>query len=108
MRLSPLDLQIHTMEHGTANAHFRAGRYEEALRWVEKSLRRQPREPVALLTLTLIKAAAGDMEGARSAMQRVLQISPGRRISTAVSLPIFSPERRAWMADLLRKAGMPD
>lgn len=104
MRLSPLDLAFHAMETGTASAHIRAGRYDEASLWAEKALRDQPNSADAAQALALSSAAAGDLEKAQRAMQRLLRIAPGRRISTVTVLPI-SPERRAWMADMLRKAG---
>jgi TolB-like protein/class 3 adenylate cyclase/tetratricopeptide (TPR) repeat protein len=108
MRLSPLDPAFHAMETGTASAHLRAGRYDEASLWAEKALRDQPNSGDAAQMLAMSSAAAGDLEKARSAMQHLLQIAPGRRISTATDLPFLLPERRAWMADMLRKAGMPE
>jgi hypothetical protein len=39
-------------------------------------------------------------------MKRLLEIAPGRRISTANELT--PPERKARIADALRKAGMPE
>jgi TolB-like protein/class 3 adenylate cyclase/Tfp pilus assembly protein PilF len=107
MRLSPLDPAFHAMETGTASAHIRAGRYEAASLWAEKALRDQPNSPDALQMLVVSSAAAGDLEKARRTMQRLRQVAPRRRISTATDFPT-SPERRAWLADLLRKAGMPE
>jgi adenylate cyclase len=107
MRLSPLDPAFHAMETGTASAHLSAGRYDEASLWAEKALRDQPNSADAAQTLAVSTAAAGDLEKAQRAMQRLLQIAPGRRIFTATDLPI-SPERRARLADRLRKAGMPE
>ena len=107
MRLSPLDLAFHAMQTGTAFAHLRAGRYGDALVWAEKAMRSQPNSADAAQALAMAKAAAGDLEAARNAMERVLQLDPGRRISSAVARPL-SPERRAWITDLLRKAGMPE
>ena len=42
MRLSPQDPQIFGMEIATAWGHFLLGRDEEASRWAEAALRRQP------------------------------------------------------------------
>lgn len=108
MRLSPLDFAFHAMEGATASAHFRAGRYAEASFWAEKSLRRQPRASETAILLAMSRAAAGDLEAARSAMQRALQIAPNRTIAMITEPLIYSPERRAVLADLLRKAGMPE
>jgi tetratricopeptide (TPR) repeat protein len=84
----------------------RAGRYDEASLWAEKALRDQPNSADAAQALATSSALAGDLEKAKGAMKRVLEIAPGRRISTVTS-PL-SPERRAWIADALRKAGMPE
>jgi tetratricopeptide (TPR) repeat protein len=42
VRLSPLDPLIFIVQNGIVLAHFFAGRYEEALSWAQKALRRIP------------------------------------------------------------------
>jgi len=106
MRLSPLDFAFHAMETGTASAHLRAGRYDEASLWAEKALRDQPNSAEAAQVLTISSALAGDLEKARDAMKRLLEIAPGRRISTVMEMT--PPERQARVGDALRKAGMPE
>jgi adenylate cyclase len=107
MRLSPLDLAFHAMEHTMAFAHLRADRCDEASLWAERALRRQPNSPDALRALAISSALGGDLEKARRVMQRLLLATPSARIS--ISTPLFlSPERRARFADALRKAGMPE
>ena len=109
MRLSPRDFAFHAMEHATANAHFIAGRYAEASLWATRSLHREPREFGAACTLVISKAAAGELEGARSAAQRLLQIAPSMRISVITSLPVLiNAEYRAHYAELLRRSGVPE
>jgi TolB-like protein/class 3 adenylate cyclase/Tfp pilus assembly protein PilF len=107
MRLSPLDLAFHAMETATASAHLRADRYDEASHWAEKALRDQPNSADAAQVLAVSCALGGDLERAQRAMQRLLQISPGRRISNRTFRSI-SPERRALVESALRKAGMPE
>jgi adenylate cyclase len=94
------------METGTAFAHLRADRYDQASLWAEKALRDQPNSADALQALATSSALAGDLEKAKAAMKRLLEIAPGRRISTANELT--PPERKARIADALRKAGMPE
>jgi adenylate cyclase len=106
MRLSPLDFAFHAMEAATAHAHLSAGRYHEAMLWAEKALRDQPNQAEALAALSIASMRAGDIEKAQAAMKRLLQITPGRRISNYF-LPNASPDRRALVAEVLRKAGMP-
>ena len=43
MRLSPLDPLGYLFNHGLGLAHLATGRYEEAMEWVDRSLREQPR-----------------------------------------------------------------
>lgn len=107
MRLSPLDLAFHAMETATAFAHLRAARYDETVRWAEKALSRQPNSADAWRALALGRALSGDLEKARQAMRRLLEIAPSARISTTT--PMFvPPERRELLANALRQAGMPD
>jgi TolB-like protein/class 3 adenylate cyclase len=107
MRLSPLDLAFHAMETATAAAHLRADRYDEASHWAEKALRDQPNSADAAQVLAISCVLGGELEKARSAMQRLLQISPGRRISNR-PFGRIPPERQALIESALRKAGMPE
>jgi len=107
MRLSPLDFAFHAMEAATAHAHLAAGRYHEAVLWAERALRDQPNQGDALSALMIASARAGDLDRARAAMKRQLEVRPGRRISNFF-LPRLTPEDRAPMEALLRKIGMPE
>ena len=107
MRLSPLDLAFHAMETATASAHLRAGRYDEASLWAEKALRDQPNSADAVQVLAISCALGGDLERAQIAMQRLLQVAPGRRISNR-SFGFIPPQRQAIIESALRKAGMPE
>jgi TolB-like protein/class 3 adenylate cyclase len=102
LRLSPIDLGFHAFETGIACAHIRAHRYDEALLWAEKALRDQPNSADAAMALAVGSALVGDLEKAKGAMKRVLEIAPGRRVSTVVG------QRHGRFADALRKAGMPE
>jgi adenylate cyclase len=108
MRLSPLDFGFHAAETGTAFAHLRAGRYEEASLWAKKALRDQPRSADAAQAVVLSSALVGDLEKAKDAMRRLLEIAPNRRISTALISKNLSPKAKARFVDILREAGMPD
>jgi TolB-like protein/Tfp pilus assembly protein PilF len=108
MRLSPLDSGFHAAETGTSFAHLRAGRYDEASLWAEKALRDQPNSADAAQAVVLSSAFTGDLEKAKSAMKRLLEVAPGRRISTALVSRNLTPESQARVTDVLRKAGMPD
>jgi len=108
MRLSPLDFGFHAAEAGTAFAHIRAGRYEEASVWAERALRGQPRSADAAQAVALSSALVGDLEKAKIAIRRLLEIAPSRRISTALISKNLPPKARARFVDILREAGMPE
>jgi TolB-like protein len=108
MRLSPLDSAFHAMEHGTAYAHLRADRYDEAVLWAEKALRDQPQSAEAAETLAISSVFAGQMEKAQKAVARILEIAPHFRLSNfRERSPPLPPERFARFLDALRKAGLP-
>jgi adenylate cyclase len=108
MRLSPLDFALHAAETGTAFAHLRAGRYEDASIWAEKALRDEPRSADAAQAVALSSALTGDLEKAKDAIKRLLEIAPSRRISTAIISRNLPPEHKARLVEILRRAGMPD
>lgn len=107
MRLSPLDFAFHAMEAATAFAHLRADRYPETIMWAERALRDQPNNTDALAALSIANSLAGDLDQAQAAMKRLLQLAPGRRVSNYFATYVPA-ERRALIADALRKAGMPE
>ncbi|MDA9407422.1 hypothetical protein XH80_12000 [Bradyrhizobium sp. CCBAU 45384] len=107
MRLSPLDLAFHAMEAAMAHAHLSAGRYDEAVAWAERAIRDQPNQGDALAAMVVAHAGAGRLEKARDATRRLLQIRPHKRISNYF-LPHQTAEGRAFIGDLLRKAGLPE
>jgi TolB-like protein/class 3 adenylate cyclase/Tfp pilus assembly protein PilF len=107
MRLSPLDFAFHAMEAATAYAHLAAGRYHEAIVWAERALRDQPNQGDALAALAIASARAGNLDSARTAMKRLLQARPHRRVSNFF-LPWVTPENRAPVEHILRKLGMPE
>lgn len=110
LRLSPLDPLIFRGAHaGLAYAHFFAGRTDEALANVEKSLRERPNWLTAVRIGAACHAEAGRLDHARRLMARMRELDPALRISNLQGLP---PLRRAedvakW-ADALRKAGLPE
>jgi TolB-like protein/class 3 adenylate cyclase/Tfp pilus assembly protein PilF len=108
MRLSPLDFAFHAMETATAAAHLRADRYDEASHWAEKALRDQPNSADAAQVLAISCVLGGELEKAQRAMQRLLHIAPGRRISNRPRAYFIPPERQALIESALRKAGMPE
>jgi TolB-like protein len=109
MRLSPLDPFLFGMQHGMAAAHFLAGRYDEALPWVEKVLRDHPNHLPALRMSAACNAFAGRLADAQKAMARMRKIDPGFRAADVKDVvPFRQPEDFARYAEGLRRAGLPD
>jgi Flp pilus assembly protein TadD len=98
------------MQAGTANAHFLAGRHDEALAWAKKALREQPDSHRALSIAAASCALAGRDEEAKRLMSRLLEINPALRISNLKNVlgQYRRPEYTAKYADALRKAGLPE
>jgi adenylate cyclase len=109
MRLSPLDQALFWMELWMSRACFSLDRYEEAAHWVESALRDGPAFfPQAAYWLTVSRACAGDLQRARSAGARLLQMVPGWRISTSIITRDVAPELRPKLIAALRSAGLPE
>jgi adenylate cyclase len=109
MRLSPVDPLLHDMETALAHAHFIAGRYEMAVSWAEKAWRQEG----ALFSTPRILAASyvfvGRLGDARSAMSRMLELSPGMCISDVKDRsPFRRPDDLKRYSEGLRLAGLPD
>src|SRR5262249_34928294 len=110
MRLSPIDPFIWFMQEGMAQAHFFAGRHDEAVSWAKKELRDQPDRHSALRIGAASCALAGLDEEAKRLIARLLEIDPALRISNLKSVlgPYRQPECLAKYTDALRKAGLPE
>jgi tetratricopeptide (TPR) repeat protein len=109
MRLSPHDSAFFNMQAATALAHFFAGRYVEALSWVERTIRAQPNHIIALCTAAATSALLGRNGEAKTALVRLRQLDPALRISNLEEvIPIRQPEHFAIWAEGLRKAGLPE
>src|SRR5262245_7193429 len=110
MRLSPIDPTLFIMQVGMAQAHFFAGRYDEALTWAKMALRELPDGHSPLRIAAAGCALAGRDEEAKRLMARLLEIDPALRISNLHNVlgPYRQPEHPAKYADALRKAGLPE
>jgi adenylate cyclase len=109
MRLSPIDPALFLMQQSIAQAHFFAGRYDDAVIWAKMALREQPDSHGALRIGAAGCALAGRDEEAKRLMARLLEIDPVLRISNFKNLlGPYRPEHLAKYADALRKAGLPE
>ncbi|HEV2546810.1 MAG TPA: adenylate/guanylate cyclase domain-containing protein [Stellaceae bacterium] len=109
MRLSPLDPMMFVRQGGTAQAHFFAGRYDEASSWAERALQERPTFIHAICVLAAGSALSGRLEEAHRAIARLRQLDPAFRIADLGDwTPLRRPQDRANYADGLRKAGLPE
>jgi TolB-like protein/Tfp pilus assembly protein PilF len=109
VRLSPLDPLTFVAQNAYANAHFFAGRYDQALFWAEKVLRDHPNYQLALRALAAANALMGRQEEAQHAVKHLLKLDPALRISNLKDrYPLRRPEDLAKFSNGLRKAGLPE
>jgi TolB-like protein len=108
-RLSPFDPFIWGVHAGIANAHFCAGRDNEALSAAEHCLRDMPNYFPALRVVAASSAFTGAMDRARKTVLRIRELNPAWCISEIKER--FSYRRSediARMIEGLRKAGLPE
>ena len=90
-------------------AHFIAGRCDQALSWGTRALRDQPDFLAALRLVAASSTCIGQMDQARAAIARHLQLDPAMSLS---KLRQYNPTRKpadfARFAGASRKAGMPE
>jgi tetratricopeptide (TPR) repeat protein len=95
---------------GMSFAHQAAGRYEEALDWVEQILHAEPGYMTALLRKAVLCAHLDRIEDARAAVRQLLEAQPWRTVGRTQRWfsRAYEPELAATYAEALRKAGLPE
>ena len=89
-------------------AEFVAGRYDEAIAWLRKSQRANPRFHACQRMLAASLALSGDEVGASLIAREVLEAHPSFRVSTFVSwYPLQHVEALQRLETGLLMAGMP-
>jgi tetratricopeptide (TPR) repeat protein len=108
-RLSPFDPLNFYFWIVAGIAEFVAGRYVEAVAWLRKSRRANPRFAPSHRTLAASLALMGDEAGARLAGQGLLAVEPTFRISAFVAwYPLQRPADLSRLEAGLRTAGLPE
>jgi TolB-like protein/class 3 adenylate cyclase len=110
MRLSPLDLFGYNFKIAMTLAHLGAGRYEDALRWVEQTLQAQPRFHAAYRIRLAIAGLLGRTEETIEWLAQLLELQPGLTVSSwaAHGSTFLSPLMMERMTTGLRQAGLPE
>src|SRR6266404_5326577 len=90
-------------------AEFVAGRYNEAIVWLRKCRRANPRFLAGLRMLAASLAISGNEAGARAIAQELLAIEPSFRVSTFVSwYPLRRQDDLSRLEKALLAAGLPE
>jgi TolB-like protein/predicted Zn-dependent protease len=109
VRLSPRDQFCFLWLYLLGFAAFIAGRYQDALDHVERSLRQNSSIPGPYRLRAACLSELGRMEEARAALAEFLRIVPNATIgSMRAQLPLKQPEDFERYANALRRAGLPE
>jgi TolB-like protein/class 3 adenylate cyclase/Tfp pilus assembly protein PilF len=110
MRLSPLDPFGYSTKGGLARAHLTAGRYDEAIRWVDQAIAAQPRWATSLWIKVVLCELTGRHDEATAGLVSLLEASPDFTIDLflAYSSHNYTDRLRALYVDAFRKAGVPE
>jgi adenylate cyclase len=109
MRLSPVDPRMPRLQAAMAEAHFHAGRYDDASSWAAMSIREAPFHN-GLRIVAASSALAGILEQAQKAMAELRQLDPELRVSNLrnVQGPYRRSEDISRYEEAMRSAGLPE
>jgi adenylate cyclase len=108
LRLSPFDPMNFNAYIGIGGAHFIAGRYADAVLWIEKGLIDRPGATWAYRELTAAYALLGRDADAQAALSRLLNAYPDLTVSKVLSALVYPQRTLDRIAEGLRNAGMPE
>ncbi len=110
MRLSPLDPLSSLFKLVLAYGLMLAGRYKEAMEWVDRSLHDRPGSHAAIRVKVALCGYLGRVEEGREWVGRLLEANPAMTVAgfEAYSVSHHVPGTTAVWVDGLRKAGLPE
>jgi TolB-like protein/class 3 adenylate cyclase len=106
MRLSPLDPLGYLFKLTLARGHLLDGKYEEAMAWVDRSLREQPRFRPTILHKVALCGYLGRLEESREWVRRLLDQTIAGYIARTARFNSGRP--RDLMVEGFRRAGVPE
>jgi adenylate cyclase len=110
LRLSPLDPLAYLFRQCMALAHLVAGRYHEAMAWIDQSLAEQPRFLPALRVKVAVCGYLGRADEGNRWLRRALEINPDLTVAgfDSFASTFMSPEVRVRYVGGMRRAGLPE
>ncbi len=107
IRLSPFDQNTFAFFTTCGTAALVAGRHAEAVAWLGKALRLNPRYNAARRLLVAALVQAGELDEARAQAQAFLATDPGFTVSGFGAWYPLQPPHLAPLLVALRRAGLP-
>ncbi len=108
VRLSPVGADAFWTEHFLSQAHYLAGRYDEAIAWARMSAAQVIANASNLRCLIAALVATGQMDEARLIARKHMQYVPGFRLTTWLQRTPLSVQVRSLFGERLLQAGIPD
>jgi adenylate cyclase len=108
LRLSPLDPLNFNNYVGLGGANMTAGKYEVAVKYLERALRERPNAHWIRRALTANLCGAGELDRARAMAKELLVHQPGFTIARYVNAMPFTAEICERIAAQLRKLDLPE
>ncbi len=108
IRSNPRDPSIFFRFTGISLAHFVAGRYDAAVEWAGKALRRKRNWYFGHFLLVASHMRANRPEEARAAVERCREVLPDAAVSQLDRIPLKDATEMERFRDSLRKAGLPE
>jgi adenylate cyclase len=107
-RLSPIDIDSFTFSKARGDSHLMRRQLPEAILWLRKSAQENDFHAPTYLFLASALAHAGQMEEARAAISRLLELRPMSSMAWQRARRLFLENDYEYMLEGARLAGLPE
>jgi len=108
MRQSPIDVHSFAFSKARGDSHLYRQQYAEAVTWLRKSSRENPRHASTFLHLASALCHAGQLEEARTAMRELVKLRPQSNLRWQREHRLFLKKDYELMLEGARQAGLPE
>jgi adenylate cyclase len=108
MRLSPFDPYSYVFSLAGGISHLFQRQLPDAVAWLRKAAQQNPRHAPTFLFLGSTLAHAGQMEEARAAIRRLLELHPTSTVSWQRRRRRFREDDIEYLMEGARLAGLPE